>query len=530
MKTIKWLLSTIVIFGMISCGSGDKKEAKELLQKILKVVGIPYDIVVNICQDDNSNGICESLELQTKVTLNKGDSFDDIWQKITLTEDGRYFLETRDPTKPILLELQDEAKVTYDNGKFTVPFNGFKNSEQNETKELSILAALVDKGYFVDRDLENIRNLNIKNTQDKFYATLLNSLEENINILRTKGLDAQQTMLGNLKEIASELQSDGIKDTLPNDLNNCGANQVCVDNRLKTLGSKLLITDEESDTIIQEERVNATTQPLDGGSGKKLLISKEIDYSENNFGGTTSSTTSTTSYTYNNKNQSKDSIVTTVNKINGTQTYRSTETCIDNYDNQDRYIGNSCTEETSDESGVNQSNTSRDIFNYSDTKLVSSDYYHNGNLNNKWEVTRWDGDKAVELKSTSYENNEPTQTTIWTSTYTGNNPTHIEMTTSSSEGHSTIDRTFDNKKTPYYWNLVFMNINGSTWWGAWIGENNILKETTKGGSGDYTTTKINTITYNSSDMPIKIEERTTTSTTNDFVERTTTTYEYIEAK
>lgn len=227
MKTIKWLLSTIVIFGIISCGGGDKKEAKELLQKILQIVGITYDIVVNICQDGNSNGICEAMELQTKVTLNQGDSFDDIWQKISLTENGRYFLETRDPAKPILLELQDEAKVTYDNGKFTVPFSGFKNSEQNETKELSILAALVDKGYFIDSDLQNIRNLNNQDTQDKFYATLLNSLEENINILRTKGLNAQQTMLGNLKEIASELEGDGVKSTLPNDLNNCGTNQVC---------------------------------------------------------------------------------------------------------------------------------------------------------------------------------------------------------------------------------------------------------------------------------------------------------------
>jgi len=252
MKTIKWLLSITLIFIMISCGSGDKKEAKELLQKILQIVGIPYDIVVNICQDGNGNGICEVTELQTKVTLNKGDSFDDIWQKISLTSDGRYFLETMDRTKPILLELQDIVKVTYDNGKFIVPFSGFKNSKQNETKELSILASLVDNGYFTDSDLKNIRHLNSQDTQDMFYSTLLNSLEENINILRTKGLNPQQTMLGNLKEIASELEDDGVKNTLANDLNNCGTNQVCVATRLGTLASKLLITDEEANTISKE--------------------------------------------------------------------------------------------------------------------------------------------------------------------------------------------------------------------------------------------------------------------------------------
>ena len=65
MKTIKYLLSSIIIFVMISCGSGDKKEAKELLQKILQIIGIPYDIVVNICQDGNGNGICDTTDLQT---------------------------------------------------------------------------------------------------------------------------------------------------------------------------------------------------------------------------------------------------------------------------------------------------------------------------------------------------------------------------------------------------------------------------------------------------------------------------------
>jgi len=532
MKTIKWLVSSIVIFGMISCGSGDKKEAKELLQKILQIVGIPYDIVVNICQDGNSNGICDATDLQTKVTLKQGDSFDDIWQKISLTSDGRYFLETMDRTKPILLELQDEAKVNYDSGKFTIPFDGFKNSEQNETKELSILASLVDKGYFSDTDLKDIRSLNNPDTQKKFYRTLLNSLEENINILRTKGLDAQQTMSGNLKEIADELEGDGVKTTLTDDLNRCGIDLVCVDTRLGTLGSKLLITDEEADTIAKEQQGSENqSSNSNSGNGKKLLVSKEIDSSEQNFGETTSSTTITTTYTYNSKNQSEKSIITIVSKYNGSETSRTTNTCTDNYDSQGRYIGNSCIEQTSDQGGANQSNTSRDIINYSGNKIVSNDYYHNGNLSSKWEVTKWDGDRAIEWKSTSY-NNEPTQTTVYTSSYTGNNPTHIESTSTYSDTtiNYVIDRTFDNKKTPYYWEMQFMNID-NIWWGGWIGENNIIKETSKMTNSDYTytTRKTNSITYNSSDMPTKIETTITTDGA-DYVTHTTTTYEYIEAK
>jgi len=525
MKTIKWLVSSIVIFGIISCGSGDKKEAKELLQKILQIVGIPYDIVVNICQDGNSNGICDATDLQTKVTLKQGDSFDDIWQKISLTSDGKYFLETMDRTKPILLELQDEAKVNYDSGKFTIPFSGFKNSEQNETKELSILASLVDKGYFSDTDLKDIRHLNNQNTQKKFYSTLLKSLEENINILRAKGLDAQQTMLGNLKEIADELESDGVKSTLADDLNRCGIDQVCVDTRLGTLGNKLLITDEEANTILKEQQATenqSSNNNSSNDSSKKFLVSKEIEYSDNR--------TSTTTYTYNSKNQMKKSVITTVSKHSDVETYRSTETCTNNYDSQDRYIGDSCIEQSSNYGRANQSDTSRDIFNYNGNKIVSNDYYYNGNLSAKWEVTRWDGDKAIEWKITDYNDNESTQTTVWTSTYTGNNPTHIEITSNNLDGLSTIDRTFDNKKTPYYWTFEFMNISGS-WWGGWFGENNILKETTKGTIQDhtYTTTTITTITYNSSDMPIKIET-TETSGSADYVTYSTTTYEYIEVK
>jgi len=524
MKTIKWLVSSIVIFGMISCGSGDKKEAKELLQKILQIVGIPYAIVVNICQDGNDNGICDATDLQTKVTLKQGDSFDDIWQKISLTSDGRYFLETMDRTKPILLELQDEAKVNYDSGEFTIPFNGFKNSEQNETKELSILASLVDKGYFSDIDLKDIRSLNNPNTQYKFYATLLNSLEENINILRAKGLDAQQTMLGNLKEIADELEGDRVKTTLADDLNRCGIDQVCVDTRLGTLGSKLLITDEEAVNILKEQQAteNQSSNSSNNGSGKQFLVSKEIEYSDN--------TTTTTTYIYNSKNQMEKSIITTISKYNSVETYRSTETCINNYDNQDRYIGDSCIEQSSDYGRANQSDTSREIINYSGNKIVSIDDYYNGNLSGKWEVIRWDGDKAIEWEITDYNENEPTQTIVWTSTYKGNNPTHIEITFNNSDGNSIIDRTFDNKKTPYYWTFEFMNI-GSFWWGGWFGENNIINERSKGTIQEHTitTTTSNIITYNSNNMPIKIET-TETSGSTDYVTHSTTTYEYVEAK
>lgn len=55
MKRFFLLLSTVFMLSFMGCGSNNKEEAKELLQKILQVVGIPYNMVVNICQDGNGD-------------------------------------------------------------------------------------------------------------------------------------------------------------------------------------------------------------------------------------------------------------------------------------------------------------------------------------------------------------------------------------------------------------------------------------------------------------------------------------------
>ena len=102
MKKVFMVLSVVALVGLVNCGGGSSKEAKELLQKILQFVGIPQTIIVNVCQDSDRNGICGVDELQTKVTINKGDSVDDIWQKIALNSEGQYFLETYNPKLPIL--------------------------------------------------------------------------------------------------------------------------------------------------------------------------------------------------------------------------------------------------------------------------------------------------------------------------------------------------------------------------------------------------------------------------------------------
>ncbi len=533
MKRLILLLITIISLNFIGCGGGggSSKEAKELLQKILQVVGIPQEIVVNICQDSNENGVCEDFELQTKVTINRGDSFSDIWQKIKLTEDGKYFLTTRDITKPILLELQDSANVTYDNGKFTLPFSGFKTHENNETKELSILASMVDKNYFTDSELYSIRHLNNKDTQDKFYAKLLKALEDNINTLRGVGLNPQDAMSANLKEMATQLIADGIKDTLPQDLNRCGADGECVDRRLDTLSTHITISNERAESIKSERDNSATPTPTSTNNKKGPLVSKEVKVEKGEY----EETKTTITFEYNSKNQIIKDIKTTITTYHTGEKHNSKEICTYNYDNKDRYIGEDCSETTTYSNGESETTNSNTDVIYKDNKIDKWLYYdNNGHLSESWEALEWSGNKPIKWKTISYnsETGEEVDTSTWSSTYTNNNPTHLEGKNKYSSW--SIDRRFDNKLNPYYYSWQ----QEIYYWFGWFGKNNIIEETwtttSKRDSENYSSTKNtkNSITYNSYNMPTRIDTTETSSYNgnNSYTTTSYTTYEYIEPK
>jgi len=63
LKRAIWLLSILSILSFTSCGGESSKEGKELLTKILQFIGIPHNIIVNVCQDENADGICGAKEL-----------------------------------------------------------------------------------------------------------------------------------------------------------------------------------------------------------------------------------------------------------------------------------------------------------------------------------------------------------------------------------------------------------------------------------------------------------------------------------
>ena len=328
----------ILLLSFTSCGGSSSEEAKQLLTKILQLVGIPQTMVANICQDNNRNGICESLELQASIILNQGDTAEDILQKITESEDGRYFLETYDETKPILLVL-NSTTVKYDGGVITLNFDGFESKEQNESKEISILQSMIDADHISENDVKAIRELDNKDAQDKFYATLLEDLETNINTLRDKGLDAQGAMSANVKEIAEELLAFGVEDTLPKKLNVCNGDSACIDEVLNSLSIELLITNAEAEEIKKSQEAIATT---DNSNQNKIdmakyyfpssSITKEYITSTTRDGQESQTSSHSEIFTVN------DNVITQKNSNGGTQTTTIKEDTIVSIQPNDKLI------------------------------------------------------------------------------------------------------------------------------------------------------------------------------------------------
>jgi hypothetical protein len=297
LKKIFIPFSIILLLSFTNCGGDSSEEAKELLQKILQLVGIPQEIVVNVCQDNNRDGVCGALEIQTKLTINRDDSIDNIWRKITSNKNGRYFLETYNETLPILLELQDASKVDYDDGKFTLYFDGFKTKKQNEIKEISILQSMIDGDYINQNDVKAIRTLNNQEAQNKFYNMLLSDLEININTLRRRGLGKKETIIANIKEMAEELIENNISKELPNRINACDLDEECIDKELNPISQELIITESEADKIYKS--IETEDEPDDNNN--------EVDNNEEN------------NTTEQNDSDDKNNTVTKANKYDDTK-------------------------------------------------------------------------------------------------------------------------------------------------------------------------------------------------------------------
>ena len=238
-------------------------------------------------------------------------------------------------------------------------------------------------------------------------------------------------------------------------------------------------------------------------SRDKLLI-KETRYNDD---GTVDSTTT---YKYDSNN-----------RINGYKmTGSSNMTCTDSYDSKSRPTIVDC---------VDDNNTkSKTEFFYSGDKLSKVDYYSNDSLSMRESVIEWNGNKPRKIKRTYYTENRLVGDDTITLTFTGKNPTRIDVVSSNNNIKYTTLKKYDSKKTPYDTVADF----GYYWW---YGVNNVIEEkttTTYNYNGQTHTSETltrNRITYNSSDLPIRVDTTITTDGNKEYQEKYYTIYEYKQA-
>lgn len=182
-------LSTVALISLTSCGSESSDEAKELLSQTLTIIGIPPDIIVNICQDGNDDDLCDTGEL-SKITKVTGNFF----RKII---ENTYELQNYDPTKKILMELQSQ-EVLHNDGNFSLKYNG-------TSTELSILQSMVDGNELTQEDISSVKTMEGK---DSFDEILLSSMMNNLNNYMNNDMEQRGAREVNLKELGRVLKEE----------------------------------------------------------------------------------------------------------------------------------------------------------------------------------------------------------------------------------------------------------------------------------------------------------------------------------
>ncbi|MCH9739874.1 MAG: DUF1566 domain-containing protein, partial [Epsilonproteobacteria bacterium] len=99
-------------------------------------------------------------------------------------------------------------------------------------------------------DVNAVREMN---NVDDFYEVLLRDFESNLNTLGDNDFSSPRAVSANIKEMADELLANGITNTLPQSINDCNGSQTCVDNVLAPVSEELLIDENESVTISNDE-------------------------------------------------------------------------------------------------------------------------------------------------------------------------------------------------------------------------------------------------------------------------------------
>ena len=240
MKKILTIFTLAIVVTFTSCGGGSSEEAKELLSQMLTIVGIPQNIIVNICQDGDDDGVCSTLELANISFIKKN-----FFSKVILGENNSYELKNYDPTKKIIMELQDSKNVEFNDGNFSLEYKG-------TSTELSILQAIVDSDNLTHDDIKNVKDLEDKDT---FYEVLLGSLEKNLNQYMKNNIDSRGARDIDLKELGRVFKDEIPLKELPTKLKEqCNGDKECIKSLIKSLTVNLDTDEQRVYTLVQAQR------------------------------------------------------------------------------------------------------------------------------------------------------------------------------------------------------------------------------------------------------------------------------------
>ena len=246
MKKFFIIIVGALLLSFIGCGSSKSSEdGKALLKHTLQLVGIPQEIVLNICQDTNDNGSCDVNELQAKIRVNKSDSIAQMWEKVKFDNEGRYILENYDPTKSIIMEIKDTETLKYDNSKLSLRYNP-------DSEELSVLQALIDADFLTEDETKALKASDNRNQVDKI---LLDSLRINQNLLKDENLSTKNALSINLEEIAKGLIESNVTKELPARLNACNNDNDCLEEIVKNTVKEVELTKEKAQELAKSKSI-----------------------------------------------------------------------------------------------------------------------------------------------------------------------------------------------------------------------------------------------------------------------------------
>jgi hypothetical protein len=244
MKKILWLIVSVGMLLFTGCGKSSE-EGKDLQKHNLKLVGIPQEIVVNICQDKNDNGSCDEGEFQAKVSVGANDTIAQMWEKVKFDADGRYILENYDPALNILMEIDGNKVSEYNNVDLTLTYKA-------TTKELSVLQAVVDADFLKEEEVVKFKALDNREEIDR---VLFNSLTKNQFLLEEENLSKETALTINLEEIGKGLIELNVSNELPKQLSACKNDSTCIQAIVENAVKEVELTPEEAKELASSKNI-----------------------------------------------------------------------------------------------------------------------------------------------------------------------------------------------------------------------------------------------------------------------------------